>query len=286
MARKPRKIRGARGAVRKAYIYARVSTETQVERGQGIDVQLKLCRDHCRRDGIRVEGEFVDRGVSGASVEREGLGSMLANLNGVDCIVVVDTSRLWRDIYPQAMVVKALRDSGKDIRSVDEPTFTVYNEDDPNQYLVNGIMGLLDSWERLVIAQRLRRGRRQKASQGMKAAGRAPYGYRWAERAKEGRREKVIVAEPEEAQIVAKMYRAYLRLGSVAKVQRLLSSQGHANQKDKPFSRSQVHAVLTNTFYIATVRHGGIEVQGTHEPLISRVVFGKVQKALERNRKR
>ena len=43
--------------------------------------------------------------------------------------------------------------------------------------LINGMMELLDLYERLEIAKRLRRGRRAKAAKGGYAGGNAPIGY-------------------------------------------------------------------------------------------------------------
>ena len=272
--------------VKAAFIYARTSTETQVERGQGLDVQLKLCRDYCRKHRLEVRGEFVDEGVSGASIDRDGLQAMLSNLNGVDYIVVSNTSRLWRDIYPQALILKAMRDAKKDIRAVDEPSFTVYMEDDPNQFLVSGIMGVLDAWERLVITRRLKRGRRSKASKGQKSAGSAPFGYRWAEVRTDGKREKVIEIEPKEAEVVKTMFNTYLRRQSVGKLLKDLKNEGITNRRGKLFSWQALYNILTNTFYIGVVKHGDVEVRGMHEPIVSRVIFGKVQAALDRNRRR
>ena len=122
-----------------------------------MDVQQGLCRDFCRAEKVEVVDEFTDPGISGTIVDRPGLQEMLSRVEEVDCIVVSNTSRLWRDPYPQALVIKALRDKGKDVRAVDEPNFTIYTDNDPNQFLVSGIIGVLDVWEKLSIVQRLGR---------------------------------------------------------------------------------------------------------------------------------
>ena len=52
--------------VKRVQVYARVSTQKQSELGQGIEVQLKLCREYCQREKIEIVREFVDRGISAA----------------------------------------------------------------------------------------------------------------------------------------------------------------------------------------------------------------------------
>ncbi len=266
---------------KRAHIYARVSTGTQLD-GQGLDVQLRLCRDYCAANQIRVLEEYVDEAVSGASLERERLEAMLGNLNDIDYIVTASTSRLWRDIYPQAMIIKAVRDVKKDIRAVDEPTFTIYSENDPNQFLVSGMIGLLNAWERLVIAQRLKRGRRARALKGLKPCGEAPYGYMWATKVDGRNIQKFIEPHPEEAPQVKKIFRAFLKVGQIRALERYLKIMDVKNRKGKPFSWQALHDMLTNDFHIGVVRHADLKVKGEHEPIISRVVFGKAKAALER----
>ena len=273
------------GKVAKGSIYARVSTETQVERGQGLDVQLKLCRDYCRKRKVQVLGEYVDEGVSGATIDRDGLQDLLAHLNGADAVIVANTSRLWREDITRALIQRELKKADKDVVAVDNPKYSLY-ADTPESYLINGMMELLDSYERLSLALKLKRARRQKASSGIKASGTAPLGYRWVERKADGKRQKVVEVETGEAEVVKETFNAYLRLQSIAKVVRYLSDEGKGNRRGESFKRSQVHAMLTNRFYVGELTHGDVKVRGEHKPIMSKVIFGKVQKALARNRRR
>jgi DNA invertase Pin-like site-specific DNA recombinase len=278
-------------AISTAFIYARVSTETQVERGLGLAVQLQTCRDYCEAEGIEVEGEYVDEAVSGATVDRDGLQDMLADLNGVTWVVVANTSRLWRDIYPQAIIQKTLKDLGKDIKSVEQPTFTLYTDEDPNNALVNSIMCAIDIWDRQQITMKLRRARRKKASNGQKASGNAPFGYCWVEKRQDGKREKVVEPAPTEASQVQEIFKSYLRLDSNGNVslgilQKVLTSAEIYNRRGKAFSRQALLNILKNDFYVGVVRHHKVKTEGTHNPLVTRITFGKVQKALARNSKK
>ena len=88
-----------------------------------------------------------------------------------------------------------------------------------------------------------------------------------------------------EGPIVTELFRSYLKLGSVGKLCHDLEERGVLNRRGKPFSRQAMHKILTNDFYIGKVRHGKVDTQGNHDALISKVVFGKIQAALDRNRR-
>jgi len=214
--------------------------------------------------------------------KRKQLEKMLSSLNGVDYVIVSATSRLWRDMFPQALITKALKDAEKDVRAVDEPNFTIYTKDDPNQFLINGIMGVLDSWERLTIAKRLKRGRRQKTSTGIKASGSAPFGYRWSVQILDGKKQKAIETDPNEALVVKDLFNGIVRLRNVTRLKKELDREGIVNRRGKPWTRQALDHLLRNDFYTSKVRHGELKVQGQHDAIISPVVFGKARATLER----
>ncbi len=58
-----------------------------------------------------------------------------------------------------------------------KPTYSIYYRD-PNDFFLNGIMELLDQYERLYINLKLSKVRKTKVKSGNKACGTAPIGYR------------------------------------------------------------------------------------------------------------
>jgi hypothetical protein len=65
----------------------------------------------------------------------------------------------------KAIIQRDLRKIGADVKAIDRPNYSIYDSD-PTSLLINGMMELLDMYERLEIAKRLRRGRKAKASKG------------------------------------------------------------------------------------------------------------------------
>jgi len=257
---------------KQAYGYIRVSTRTQAEKGYGLQTQQKAITKYCKDNGLELVEVFIDKGVSGTRVDRESLTDLLATLNGVRNIVVLNTSRLWRDNTTQAIIQRELKQSGADVISIEQPTYSLY-VDDPNDFLLNGMMELLDQYERLSINLKLAKGRRTKARAGQKACGVAPLGYRWTHDAK-------IEIDPEQAETVKTIFAMYLQLGSIGKVKEYLDANNYATQRGNSFSKQAIADILKNAFYKGVITHGTVQTKGQHDPLIRAALFGRVQSKL------
>jgi len=171
----------------KAVGYVRVSTETQIREGQGIKVQKEQIEKYCKAHELELIGIYEDKGISGAkadeknlTIDREGLQNMLVDIPdlGVKRVVVLNTSRLWRSDLVKILIQRELRKHDVDVKAVDQPTYSIYSQDNPSHFFVNGIMELLDQYQRLEIALRLKRGRVRKAQNGGFAGGQRALGYK------------------------------------------------------------------------------------------------------------
>jgi len=170
----------------KAVGYIRVSTETQVREGQGLEVQRDAIEQYCRGNRLELVGMYEDAGISGATadeenltIDRDGLQDMLADIpqTGAKCVVVLNTSRLWRSDLVKVLIQRELKRHQVDVKAIDQPTYSIYSQDDPSQFLINGMMELLDQYQRLEIALKLKRGKWAKAKRGGFAGGQRALGY-------------------------------------------------------------------------------------------------------------
>jgi len=272
------------GEMEKVYGYVRVSTETQAEKGYGKDVQENAIRDYCKQNGLELVEVFSDLGVSGTLIERDGLTDLLASISEgeVKTVIVMNTSRLWRSDNAKVMIKRQLMKANAEVKSIEQPTYSIYDKD-PNDFLINGMMELLDQYDRLSINMKLAKGRRQKAKGGVKACGNAPIGYKWKH---EGVKKPVVIVDEEKAPVVKAIFKSYLELKSLGKVQRYLKEQGHKTQQGKEFSTMAIRNILTNRFYLGEVIHADLNVKGEHEPLINKITFGKVQAQLKKNNRK
>jgi site-specific DNA recombinase len=72
----------------------------------------------------------------------------------IDGVVVLNTSRLWRSDIVKVLVHREFKKYGVDVRSIEQPTYSIYKKD-PSDYLINGLMELLNAYQRLEIAMKL-----------------------------------------------------------------------------------------------------------------------------------
>lgn len=260
------------------YGYIRVSTETQAEKGGGLDVQRTAIEKYAKDNNIKLEEIFCDAGISGTQESRPELDRLLLEtIREGDTIIVHNTSRLWRSIFAQATVMKTVLQAKANIKSIDEPSFDIYLfQKDPENFMITGMMGMLDQWERMTIARKLARGRTSKANKGDKPSGVCPYGYQYTAD------KKHIEPNPEEAPILRRIFSEAQKGISVEKIAALLNDQGVKTRRGNNWQKGSVHLILKNNFYTGIVTHQGKEIPGNHEPLISKIQYGKVQAQLKR----
>lgn len=268
----------------KVFGYVRVSTETQAEKGYGKEVQENAIKEYCKVNGLELIEVFKDLGVSGTLIERDGLTELLTAISEgkIKKVIVMNTSRLWRADNAKVMIKRQLMKANAEVSSVEQSTYSIYDKD-PNDFLLNGMMELLDQYDRLSINMKLAKGRRQKAKGGVKACGNAPLGYKWKH---EGVKKPVVVIDEEKAPIIKAIFKHYLENKSIAKVQSYLKQHGFKTQQANDFSTMAIRNLLTNRFYVGEVIHSDLNVKGSHDPLISKITFGKVQSQLKRNRRK
>lgn len=272
----------------KFYGYCRVSTDTQAEKGFGLENQKRYILDYAKENGITVEEPFfVDAGISGAIKDTEdddainkrtALIDLLGTIDEGDTVIVANTSRLWRSDTAKVIIRRELMRRNCRLISTQQKDYDLYAKN-PNDRLVTGLMELLDEWERLSIALKLARGRTTKARAGDKPAGVCPFGYMYSDD------KKHVLINPEEAGTVRKMFTEAQKGLSLSQIAGVLNGEGTKTRRGCVWSPGNVQAILRNRFYTGILQHQGKESPGNHEAIISKVQFGKVQAQLDRRRR-
>jgi DNA invertase Pin-like site-specific DNA recombinase len=114
-------------------------------------------------------------------------------------IGVLSPDRLARKYAYQVLLLEELGRSGCEIVFVDHPI-----SDDPNDQLLLQIQGAIAAYERVLLGERFRRGKLQKAREGHFIGAKAPYGYRYV-----AKRDGVpghLVLDETESELVRMLY--------------------------------------------------------------------------------
>jgi site-specific DNA recombinase len=253
--------------------YIRVSTLGQAKDGYSLSYQKDEIKSYCKKQGWNLLEVFIDAGISGAKVdeealevEREGFQDMLTEISTskVDYVVILNTNRLWRSDIVKVLVHRELKKYGVDVKSIEQPNYSI-NKKDPNDFLVNGLMELLDEYQRMEIAMKLGRGRNMKAKQGKYAGGRAAFGYK----AKKG--QKFLEVNHEESLVIKRLFelKSNFPKWSLSQLASQLNSEGYSTQQNKGFTKVQVKRILDRKdFYEGIYSYGEIRAKGVHKPIL------------------
>src|SRR5579872_5025823 len=192
----------AEAALRLA-IYARVSTEEQRE-GQTIDSQVAELERCAREKGWPVTEIYKDEGWSGGVMERPDLDRLRdAAQKGVfDAVLINDVDRLARDVAHLGVIKRDLEKHGIKVIFRKLPS-----DASPTNNLMVNILGSFAEFERELIADRVRRGRRHKVEVKKQFLGSiSPYGYRYVPKDLAAGKEGFLELCPEEATVVRQMF--------------------------------------------------------------------------------
>ncbi|WP_068773566.1 recombinase family protein [Paenibacillus sp. FJAT-26967] len=253
--------------------YLRVSTSGQAKDGYSLSYQQDEIESFCREQGWELLHVFSDEGISGAKVDesafevdREGFQDMLSFLStqSIHHVVVLNTNRLWRSDIVKVLIHREFKKFSVDVKSIEQPTYSIYKKD-PSDFLINGLIELLDAYQRLEIAMKLGKGRNRKAKEGGYAGGRATFGY------KATKGSKILEIDERQAAIVQRVFALKDKNPSVslASIAEQLNLDNYKTHEGKLFTKVQVKRILDRRdFYSGIYQYAYIEAVGKHPAIL------------------
>ena len=270
---------------RRAIVYARVSSKEQEKEGFSIPSQLKLLRDYANKEGFTIVNEYVDVETA-KRAGRTGFDEMVGFLKeqppgdaGCRTVLAEKTDRLYRNIRDWV----TLDDLDLEVHFVKENCI-VSADSRSSEKFVHGIKVLMAKQYVDNLGEETKKGMVEKAEEGIWPSF-APLGYRNVEGA-DGK--KRIEVDPEMAPIVKRLFERYASGEySLQDVTDMAGEEGLRYRKSgRALYASAIYRTLQKRIYYGEFDWDGKRYTGSHEPLVTRETYERVQGVLAEHRGR
>src|SRR5215470_3547010 len=269
-------------------VYTRKSSEHSLEQDfNSLDAQREAAEAYIKsqaQEGWRlVKARYDDGGLSGGTLERPALQSLLADIQSrkVDVVVVYKVDRLTRSLADFAKLVELFEAHGVSFVAVTQQ----FNTTTSMGRLTLNVLLSFAQFERELAGERIRDKFAASRRKGMWMGGTVPLGY-------EGKDRKLVINE-EEAERVRLIFRQYLALGCVSKLRTDLDQRGVRSKQRVltsgrllggcSFGRGALYHLLRNRIYRGEVVHKGMAYPGEHKAIVDEELWSAVQAKLSDN---
>ena len=241
-----------------AAIYTRVSSDQQKE-NKTIGSQVDELLHYAQEQGYVVPEEYIfrDEGYSGAILVRPGLEKVrdLSAEGQIQAVLIYSPDRLSRNYAYQVVLMDEFASCGTEVLFINSP-----KADTPEEALLLQFQGMIAEYERAIIKERSRRGKRFKAKSGVVSVlcG-APYGYNYIKKTDDTAAYYRI--NEQEAFVVREMFRMYTEdFCSIGAVARKFTAEKIPTRKNTGrWERSVIWAMLRNPAYCGKACYGKTE---------------------------
>ena len=282
---------------RKVAIYARVSTEHEAQinaLGNQIQYYDNILSEH---PDWELYDRYIDEGITGTSVKkRKNFMRMLqdAEKGCFDLIITREVSRFARNTVDTLQETRKLKKLGVEVYFTEDHIWT-FKDDDGELRLT--LMATLAQNESRKTSQRVKAGQQISFENGVMYGSGNILGY--------DRKGKEFVVNEVQAEIVRFIFKSFLEGKGSSLIKYECERKGYLTSTGlKRWSPSYINRLLQNPFYCGTIiyrkyyipdyleqkakkNRGEVEqviIEGTHEPLVSKEDFEKVQ-AIIRSRR-
>jgi site-specific DNA recombinase len=270
-------------------IYTRKSTEEGLDREfTSLDAQREAAEAYIKSQAasgwVGLHQRYDDGGFSGANLDRPALQRLLADIEEglVDCVVLYKLDRLSRSLLDFVRLMEAFDKKQVAFVSVTQ----LLNSATSMGRLVLNVLLSFAQFEREIIAERTKDKIAAARRKGKWIGGMPLLGYDVDPKSSK------LVVNPQEAERVRTIFALYVELQGLVKVVGELEKRGWktkcwqtrkgASRGGLPFTKTNLHHLVTNVVYLGKVRYKKEVHGGEHEAIVERKVFDRVQTLLRR----
>jgi site-specific DNA recombinase len=288
--------------MKKAVLYARVSTEAQQKEGT-IESQVQELKRQISTAGNALVKEYIDNGYSGAKLDRPALEQLRQDVKTdlFEVIYFLNTDRIARDVAYQTIIVGELLKHDKQI--IINGKDYIHN---PENKFTLTVLGAVAELERAKIMERLTRGKLHRLRMGhVVGHGVPPYGYMNVKRTPTN--PSALVINEEQTSVVLSIFEMYASGVGLCAITRWLEENEVRTQLGRTaWDTTRLKNMLTNHTYAGTRYFNAVmtvpsdgKKRGKYVPrarsewigvkvpaIVSQDLFDKVQERLQQARQR
>ena len=216
---------------------------------------------------MQIYKTYSDPGYTGANLDRPALNQMFQDIqNGkINIVIIYKIDRLTRSPRDFYQIIDFFEENDVSFISVTER----FDTSTPSGRLLRNIMFTFAQFERELASERTKDKMYQRAQKGLWNGGVPPFGYQ--------RKEKKLVINESEADIVRDIFSTYIEYNSLAYVYKRLKDNDLVYRNGKCISKNVIWWILRNVVYTGKVYYGGKTYHGIHKPIITEEVFNLAQ---------
>ena len=259
-------------------IYTRKSTDEGLEQTfNSLDAQREACEAYVKsqqHEGWQaIASHYDDGNYSGGNMERPALKQIMADIEAgkVSVVVVYKVDRLTRSLADFAKMIELFDKYKVSFVSVTQH----FNTTTSMGRLTLNVLLSFAQFEREVTSERIRDKIAASKKKGMWMGGNVSLGYKVVNR-------KLLIQESE-AVTVRRVFREFLRLGSVLCLEEWLRANDIRTRRGNYFLGGPLYTMLRNPLYLGLIRHKAAIYPGEHMDVIDRVTWDKAQSLLDQN---
>ena len=285
----------------------------QIDESESVTNQRRLMNEFIDRNGNVGElcKEFIDDGVSGTNFDRPGWNKLQEEMESgkIKVVITKNLSRLGRSNFECSYFLDYYFPENN-IRyiAIQEQIDTFNNENSNNEYAA--LNNFINEKYSRDLSKNIKRVYRIKQQAGEYMGGRPVYGY-----IKDPNDKHKLIIDEEASKVVKRIFELYLQLHSQSGVMKILTKEkipipevykqtrrGIKVKNPYDWNYHTVRNILRNQMYIGdmvqnvhikksfrekkiikTSKEDWIIVEGTHEPIIDKDTFYRVQNLLDAN---
>jgi site-specific DNA recombinase len=291
----------------KAALYIRLSVEFNSNKGDSLETQKDIMEAHLAlHPDIEIAGVYTDNGVSGQTFQRPSFQRMLEDIESgkITCVVTKDLSRLGRSTIDTGYYIERYFPQHHVRYIAVNDQFDSEDSENNGSHIILPLKNMINEAYAADIARKVRAQQRQAMQEGQFVGARPPYGYK-----KDPDNCHKLLVNEDTAPVVRQIFQWASEGVALNKIVKLLNETGaltpgvysasHAQTANQyligggKWQSRSVTKILKDEVYTGDMVQGKsksisrkqyptppeewIRVPHTHEAIISREMFEKVQ---------